>query len=327
MPRRLLLSLPLCIAACSAASTSGPGNETVASLHAGTSQTSFAYATLPVQPAVLITLRGEPVAGVTVTFRVTQGGGTVQGATQVTGSDGVARVGGWTLGVAGPQALEAVIGDALGSPVVFSATAVQSAPAVVSVVRGSGINGTVGLPVDVTPALRVTDAGGRPLAGIPVSWTISAGGGGFRYADIVTDDQGIAGVVKWILGTSSGTNTVTARVDCGVSCPAVTFFATAAPGPVYTMQITQGDLQRVNAGSAVPVAPTVRIRDSYGNTIAGRAVTFTVVQGDGIVTGGATTSDETGLARPTQWTLGPGENLLRAEAEGVSVLFRATGAL
>jgi hypothetical protein len=56
-------------------------------------------------------------------------------------------------------------------------------------------------------------------------------------------------------------------------------------------------------------------------------VTFTVVQGDGIVTGGATTSDETGLARPTQWTLGPGENLLRAEAEGVSVLFRATGDL
>jgi hypothetical protein len=325
MSRLLFASLAL-LAACSSSPSGTLPDETVVSLHAGTAQTAFANGAVPIRPAVLVTSRGAPVAGVSVTFRVTQGGGSVQGATQVTGTDGIARVDRWTLGPLGPQALEAVIGDALGSPVIFAATAVQSVPAVIEVVRGNGTTGTVGLPVSETPMLRVTDASGRPVAGLPVSWIITAGGGGFRYADNVTDADGRATVVKWILGTSAGQNAVTARVDCGAVCEPITFTSTGNPGAVHLMQLTTGDLQRVPPGAPVPVAPTIRIRDGYNNPTPGRVVTFTVVQGGGSLKGATATSDANGLARVEEWILGPGENLLRAEAEGLSVLFRATGA-
>ena len=318
------IALLALLAACSSSSSGTLPNETVVSLHAGTSQTAFANGTVPIRPSVLVTARGEPVAGVTVTFRVTQGGGSVQGATQVTGTDGIARVDGWTLGAVGPQALEAIIGDALGSPVIFAATAVNSVPAVIVPLRGNATNGTVGLPVNETPMLRVTDAAGRPVAGIPVAWTITAGGGGFRYADNVTDADGRATVVKWILGTVAGHNAVTARVDCGAICAPLTFTSTGAAGAVHAMQLASGDLQRVPPGAPVPVAPSIRIRDGYNNPTPGRVVIFTVVQGGGTLKGATATSDANGIARVEEWILGPGENLLRAEAEGLSVLFRAT---
>jgi hypothetical protein len=51
----------------------------------------------------------HPVAGTTVTFAVTSGGGTVSSATRTTGDDGVARTA-WKLGAAGPQLLRATAG-------------------------------------------------------------------------------------------------------------------------------------------------------------------------------------------------------------------------
>jgi adhesin/invasin len=319
-PVLLLATLVACTA-----SPGGPGGDAaVVSLHAGSAQTTFTGTAVPTRPAVLVTSRGEPVVGITVTFRVVDGGGTVQGAIQVTGADGVARVDAWILGSAGPQTLEAVVGDALGSPVLFAATAVHTVPAIVRRVRGDGIEGTVGLPLNEAPLLRVTDAQGRPSAGIPVSWIIEAGGGGFRYADNVTDENGEAGVTKWILGDVAGINIVTATVDCGSSCAPVRFSANGRAGPVHSMQIVVGDLQQAAAGTAVPVSPTVRVRDVHQNP-AESPVMFSVIQGNGSVTNELSIPDATGSASVGSWILGPGENVLRAESAGVSVLFRATG--
>ena len=41
---------------------------------------------------------GNPVAGVTITFAITQGGGSLNGPTQTTNASGVATVSDWTLG-------------------------------------------------------------------------------------------------------------------------------------------------------------------------------------------------------------------------------------
>jgi len=70
------------------------------------------------------------VAGIQVTFVVTGGGGSVEGATQTTNADGIARAGGWTLGAApGNNRLEARAGSLVGSPVVFSAEGTAAPPA------------------------------------------------------------------------------------------------------------------------------------------------------------------------------------------------------
>lgn len=95
----------------------------------GDGQTAEAGTSVALRPAVRVTdSAGDPVAGITVTFAVTSGGGSLEGATRTTGSDGMARVSRWTLGTtAGTNTMEARSGSLAGSPVVFTATA--TAPA------------------------------------------------------------------------------------------------------------------------------------------------------------------------------------------------------
>lgn len=100
---------------------------TTVALAEGDGQTAEEGSTVAVRPAVRVTDgQGQPVAGFGVTFAVTGGGGSVTGASQTTGSDGIARVGSWTLGAPGTNTLEARAGSLAGSPVVFTATALAS---------------------------------------------------------------------------------------------------------------------------------------------------------------------------------------------------------
>jgi hypothetical protein len=94
----------------------------------GDNQSVPAGVAVPVQPAVrVIDGQGQPVGGVRVTFVVTGGGGSVEGADQTTNSEGIARVGAWTLGpTPGTNTLEARAGSLQGSPVGFTAQASPS---------------------------------------------------------------------------------------------------------------------------------------------------------------------------------------------------------
>lgn len=66
----------------------------------------------------------SPMAGVTVTFAVTGGGGSISGAVQTTDASGIATVGSWTLGSAGTNTLSATVGGL--PPVVLTASAVAA---------------------------------------------------------------------------------------------------------------------------------------------------------------------------------------------------------
>ncbi len=90
----------------------------------GDDQTAAPGAEVPIRPAVRVTNDlDQPVAGIEVSFVVTEGGGSATGSSQVTNSDGIARVESWTLGSPGRNTLEARAGSLGGSPVVFEATA------------------------------------------------------------------------------------------------------------------------------------------------------------------------------------------------------------
>jgi len=83
---------------------------------------------LPIRPAVRVTDSLEdPVAGYTVTFVVTGGRGTLLDPLHVTGSDGVARVGGWTLGVARIEPIGGACRSGERKAGVFQATALSRA--------------------------------------------------------------------------------------------------------------------------------------------------------------------------------------------------------
>lgn len=98
-------------------------------LNAGNAQTAPVLSPVKTLPSVLVTdASGNPVSGVTVTFTVTAGGGSVTGATATSNANGIATVGSWTLGPnvgTNNNTLQASSVGLTGSPVSFTATAVQ----------------------------------------------------------------------------------------------------------------------------------------------------------------------------------------------------------
>jgi hypothetical protein len=91
----------------------------------GNNQTGLVGFALNVRPGVRLPGAGNaPVPNVSVTFMVASGGGSVTNATVNTNADGVAQVGSWVLGSAGPNTLTATVAGAgiAGNPVTFTAT-------------------------------------------------------------------------------------------------------------------------------------------------------------------------------------------------------------
>lgn len=91
----------------------------------GNGQTARITSAVPVAPAVLVKdQKGNPMAGVSVTFSVSGGGGSVTGPSVLTNSSGVATVGAWVLGpTAGPNTLTAIVNGGKDPAVEIAATA------------------------------------------------------------------------------------------------------------------------------------------------------------------------------------------------------------
>ncbi|MGH7580343.1 MAG: leishmanolysin-related zinc metalloendopeptidase [Gemmatimonadales bacterium] len=91
----------------------------------GNGQTAAPSTAVPTAPAVLVRDGGSnPVPGVRVLFTVGTASGSVTGESQITGADGIARVGSWRLGSSGINILTAAIEgvEIAGEPVEFIAT-------------------------------------------------------------------------------------------------------------------------------------------------------------------------------------------------------------
>ena len=74
--------------------------------------------------------------------------------------------------------------------------------------------------------------------------------------------------------------------------------------PATTLEIVAGDGQTADAGTAVAVAPSVKVTNDPGQGVAGFGVTFVVTGGNGSVTGGSQTTNSNGIATVGSWVLG-----------------------
>lgn len=208
---------------------------------AGNGQTANAGTRAPVAPAVLaLDGNGQPLANVDVTFSIESGGGQVTGAFQKTDAQGVARVGGWILGVTpGENALIAASGGVPSTR--FTAQAVPGIAAALAATSAPNTAGLVGNFLSNTPSVRVTDAAGHAVAGTQVTFDVASGGGtvaappvqsfglgALAGAVVATDFDGRASLGAWRLGPATGTQTVSATV---ATLPPVIFSATAEPLP------------------------------------------------------------------------------------------------
>lgn len=323
MWRTTALALLVGVAACGGDGGTGSRAPTAVTPTTPATVTAVAGAAVTPAPAVrVVDSQGRGVSGVAVVFAVTGGGGTVTGGSVQTASDGTATAGGWTLGtVAGLNTLTATVQGL--TPVTFTATGTAGPPTSLAKVSGDPQTGAAGTALAQPLVVRVTDANGNPVAGVTVAFAAAAGGGTVTPTSAATDAQGRASATL-TLGGAAGDQTVTATV---AGLPQVVFSVTATAGPAATLTKVAGDNQSARTGTAVPVAPSVRVTDQFGNPVSGVTVTFAVTGGGGSVTGGVVTTSAAGTAAVGSWTLGAtsGVNTLTASAPGVaSVNFTAT---
>lgn len=331
-----------------ATATPGPASAVIKA--AGDNQTAAAGTAVPTPPAVRVTdSYGNGIAGVQVTFAVTEGGGSVTGATQTTNASGTATVGSWTLGPEpGVNRLTATAeGDGLSdNPAVFTATGTVGPPARLEIVAGDHQHAAPGATLPIRPTVRLTDAAGRPVEGVTVTFAVASGGGSVTDPVQQTDEDGFAAVGSWTLGPEPGDNTLTATAEGdGIEGNPATFTAHAAAPEPAAIEVFAGQNEVQIAGRDVDTPPAVRVTDADGNPVPGVPVTFTVTGGSGSIEvghdhaaaaagvaaaqTGTVTTDADGVAALARWTLGPevGENTVVAEVEGLDpIVFTATGA-
>jgi len=271
-----------------------------------------------------------PSNGVGVVVAIASGGGTLQGTTTVNTSGGVAGFAGLAIsGTVGSRTLSFTSTGLTG--VTSAAISVTAGPAAtIALNAGNNQSATVGTAVAVAPSVLVTDASGNPVSGVSVSFAVASGGGSGTGLSATTDGLGIATVGSWTLGTTAGTNTLTAS-STGLGGSPVTFTATGTAGPATQIAVNAGNGQTAAVGTAVATPPSVLVRDVFNNPVSGVAVAWAVASGGGaVVVGTGGTSNSSGIAAVTSWTLGTsaGANTLTATSTGLGgspVTFTATG--
>ena len=187
---------------------------------------AFAGQTVTPAPTVqVLDSYNNPVPGTPVTFSVFIAGDVVTGGTVTSDTSGTAKVGGWTLGpVGGTHTLRARIPN--GAVLIFTAQALFAAP-VLTAASPTVQAGILQFSVAAIPRVLVADSLARPLVGIPVTFTVSAGDGAVTGAIGITGADGVASPTDWRLGLTSGSVTASAQLNGNP----VTFSATGVVAP------------------------------------------------------------------------------------------------
>ena len=269
-------------------------------------------------PSVLVTDDdGNPLAGVTVTFAITAGAGSVTGATQVTNASGVATIGGWTLG-AGGSTLTATASDASGSifennPIAFAATGIAvtndnfanrftlTGSAVTTTGSNTGFTSEAGEPNDL-----LSNSGSTPSAWwtwtAPCSFSrtsptsfIDTIGSSFDTVLGVFTGSSLGALTRFASDDDAG-GSLTSRVPSGSPGPTT---LTITAGTVFQIRVrgfgvasTGSIVLHINTPCATPAPTVTNVSPSIGPATGGTVVTIT---GNNFVTGAAVSAGGTAL--------------------------------
>src|SRR3954471_1391533 len=94
---------------------------------------------------------------------------------------------------------------------------ISDSPTHFKILSGASQAGDVSVALDSSLVVQVLDAGNRPVANVPLTWTPT--GGGTVSATTTTTDADGKSSVKWTLSSVAGTQvvTVTSALVTGVS--------------------------------------------------------------------------------------------------------------
>ena len=245
---------------------------------AGDAQTATAGSAVATAPSATVRDQfGNGVPGVSVTFAVTGGGGTVNPTTPIlTNASGVAQVTSWTLGtVAGANSLSATSGGLTGSPLTFTATGNPGAATTIAKFGGDLQTDSIGKTLTTALQVRVTDALGNAVSGIVVTWA-GTGGASLATPTSATNASGVASNTI-TLGNTAGAQGATATA-AGLSGSPLSFSATATAGNATTIALNAGNAQTDTIGATL-TQYSVRVSDRANNSKSGVTVTWAAAAG------------------------------------------------
>jgi adhesin/invasin len=244
-------------------------------LNGGNNQSAPAQSQLGTPLSVkAVDANGNAVAGVTVAWAVTAGGGSLSASSTTTRADGIAEVT-WTLGSAvGAQTATATVAGLQGSPVTFTATATALPPppppppptpdpsqSSLSASPTSFEAGTGSSTITVT----VRDGQGTPLSGVSVQLSVSGSGNSITQPG-ATNGSGVA--TGSFTSTAAETKTVSATAGGVAIQQTATVTVTAPPPPpppTSDASQTTANVPNGVVGAATPI--TVQARDASGADI------------------------------------------------------------
>jgi plastocyanin len=312
---------------------SGPGQ--VATQLAFSVQPGTGTAGQPLSPPLQVSVQdasanlvggaGNPIS---ISLGPSSGGASLSGTVTANAVNGVATFADLTVSKAGTNytLIASAAGLTSATTTSFDVLFAHGVATTIEKVPGAGETATVGTAVDPSPAVKVIDGFGDPVANVGVTFSVGSGGGAVNGAELTTDAAGLATVGGWTLGTGAGTNTLFADSP---GLERATFTAEGTAGVAAVMSANLGDGQTASRSTRVAEPPSVLVKDTFGNPVLGVTVTFAVATGGGSVTDPIQTTGENGAAFVGSWTLGPGlgENTLTATSSGLAgspVTFTAT---
>lgn len=236
---------------------SAAGTPTTLAIAAGNNQSATAGTAVSGVVCVIVKdASNNPVGGVSVTWSVASGGGSITGATQTTAGNGVATLGSWTLGATpGPNSLTCTSTGL--NTVTFDATGTGSAPSKLFIAAGNNQSALVGTAVSGPVCVSARDAQNNPVSGVVVTFGNVTGGGSITSPIQITDGSGIAQLGSWTLGASPGANTLTATA-AGLNT--LTFTATAVVEPGDENAVLRWNSATLRAIQSSGAPPTVAAR-------------------------------------------------------------------
>ncbi len=184
---------------------------------------------------------------------------------------------------------------------------VRPVPALLEPASALNQIGSVAAAVPETVAVRVVSTGQAPVPGVDVLFQVVAGSGTVSSRKVKTDGDGIASTV-WVLGPQPGEHRLKASAE---GLGEASFEAVARSATSITQ--VSGDQQTTWAGQPLDKPLRVKLLDDAGNPVAGQAVSWSVVAGEGSITvAGLTNRDGISSAA---WTLGTQAGVQEARAE------------
>jgi plastocyanin len=203
--------------------------------NSGEGQTAGVTEALPEDLRVIVTLDGQPVEGVDVTWAVAVNGGTIAPQVATTDADGVG-VGTWTFGTkSGAFTATASLAGATGSPVSFSATAEPTVASQFALNSGDDQTGIITSAFGEPLTVQMSDQYNNPITGEAVNWSVTSGVAMLANGVSTTSADGVASMTATFGGTADPI-VIEAAPQNGL--PAVLFNAQAQlPPSAITIQV------------------------------------------------------------------------------------------